>query len=51
MFASVPLTVNQAHAVWGGWWGWHHPWWGWSDGTEAWMTAAGSSNYEHQKKE
>src|SRR5215467_6746700 len=29
LFASAPLAVTQAHAFWGGGWGWHHPWWGW----------------------
>src|SRR5215469_17861474 len=29
LFASAPLVVTQAHAFWGGGWGWHHPWWGW----------------------
>jgi len=28
LFAS-PLAITQAHAFWGGGWGWHHPWWGW----------------------
>ena len=41
LFASAPLAVTQAHAFWGGCWGWHHPWWhhgwdwdngGWDDG-------------------
>src|SRR5215472_8252549 len=32
LFASAPLAVTQAHAFWGGGWGWHHPWWGWHHG-------------------
>ena len=27
LFVSAGAT--QAHAFWGGGWGWHHPWWGW----------------------
>jgi hypothetical protein len=28
LFATTPLAVTQAHAFWGGGWGWHHPWCG-----------------------
>jgi Spy/CpxP family protein refolding chaperone len=25
-FATAPLALTQAHAFWGGGWGWHHGW-------------------------
>jgi hypothetical protein len=32
LFATAPLAVTQAHALWGGGGGWHHPWLGWHGG-------------------
>jgi len=28
----VSTAVTQAHALWVGGWGWHHPWLGWHGG-------------------